>query len=305
MYSLNSYLIYYLLYIFQTDVATNTRQFILHSTSGTRQISEWDIGDHVRHGVQTEGVNTDWYADSCWDKVLENDESGNEIYGSKSDLIAKANIGHKVKVVFNMFSVEVTEILIKNDHLCAFIYNSLSKSTIGTFSTSVHWEWMILCTNGTKNTAQYEYGSDNLNGTMSEKVSMMWYVDKRDYHSVYSTNSTNSVSKGDKDFLLLTVRSGADVRMKVNNGSGLYTIFQAESIWIDIALNELEVMFTRSISLLHDLDGGFTIPLDAFHIYTFFKTDGSVEYGRWTVGEHEYRGGEINDSIFVEWIICF
>ena len=275
----------------------------MQSTSGARQVSEWEIGDHVMHSVQTNGVKTDWYRDSCWDKVLGNDKWGNETYGSKSNLIGKAYDGHRLKVVFNTSSVEATEILIRGDHLCAFIYNSLTKSTIDTLSTDLHWEWMILCTNGTKNTARYEYGSNYLNDTMSENVSMMWYVDRRKYQSIYATNSTNSVSKGDKNVLLQEARSGADVRLKVNNDSDLYTIFAAENIWIDNEIDGLEAMFTRSISLSIDSDGGIMIPPDAFHIYTLIKTEGSVEYARWTVGEPEYRGGEINNALTVEWFV--
>ena len=275
----------------------------MQSTSGARQVSEWEIGDHVMHGVQTNGVKTDWYRDSCWDKVLGNDEWGNETYGSKSNLIAKAYNGHRLKVVFNMFSVEATEILIRGDHLCAFIYNSLTKSTIDTLSTDLHWEWMILCTNGTKNTARYEYGSNYLNDTMTENVSMMWFVDRRKYQSTYATNSANSVSKGDKNVLLHEARSGADVRLKVNNGSDLYTIFAAENIWIDNEFDGLQAMFTRSISLSIDSDGEIMISPNAYHIYTLIKTDGSVEYAMWTVGEHEYRGGEIHHDFSVEWFV--
>ena len=254
-----------------------------------KETSEWDIGDHVNHGVFTEGVKSDWYIDTCWRYVYKNDGSGNEIFGLRSDLISDASNGHRVKVVVNMVSFEATEIIIHNDHLCVFVYNSLSKSAIDTFSTSVHWEWMICCTDGTIKTVLYEYGSSNLNGTKLENATMSWFVDIFDYYEVYSTNLDGDVVVGSKNHLLHLVRLGADVRMKVTNSFGHISIFQAEYITFD-ASDNLAAMNIRRISLLYDPNEGYEVQHIPFHEFTLANTEGSVDFLQWTVGENENRG---------------
>ena len=272
-------------YIFKEDAATNTRQFALYSTNGEKETSEWDIGDHESHGVFTEGVKSDWYADTCWRYIYKNDGSGNEIFGLRSDLISDASNGHRVKVVVNMVSFEATEILIHNDHLCVFVYNSLSKSAIDTFSTSVHWEWMICCTDGTIKTVLYEYGSSNLNGTRFENAAMSWYIDTFEHYKVYSTGPSGAVVEGSKNHLIHLVRLGADVRMKVTNEFGHLSIFKAEYIRF-FGSDTITAVNTRRIGLLYDPTDGYKVEHIAFHKSTVATTEGSVDFFHWTVGEN-------------------
>ena len=268
-----------------------------------KETSEWDIGDHVNHGVLKEGVKTDWYADNCWRYVYKNDGSGNMIFGFRSDLISAASNGHRVKVVVNMVSFEATEILIKNNvHLCVFIYNSLSKSAIDTFSTSVHWEWMICCTDGTIKTALYEYGSNKLNETKFEKADMSWYIDTFDYYKVYSTGSNGAVVEGNKNHLLHLARLGADVRMKVTNAFGHFSIFQADFVIFDDETDNLGAMNIRRISLLYDPNNGYKVQHNPFYNFTFANTEGVFDNLKWRVGKYE-NIGHLKNTRSVAWYI--
>ena len=287
---------------FKDDSGNNTRQFTLYSTNGKKETSEWDIGDPVFHGSQNEGVRMDWVADSCWKYIFGNDEFGSETYGYRLDLIDAASKGHKVKVVVNRLAVEATEIMIKDNHLCAFTHNSLSKSTFDTVNTNVLWEWMICCTDGTKNTWLFEYGSPTLNETKFEKADIEWYVDKLEPYNVYSTDLSGAVSDGAKETLIMAAQLGADIRMKIDNGFGQYNIFRAESIIIGAGI--LRAMNARLISVQSDINHRFIIPPDAFHKFHLINTEGFIDIAKWAVGEHVFLG-ESSDQLPIDWYATY
>ena len=261
-----------------------------------------DIGDPVLHGSQNEGVRTDWVADSCWKYIFGNDEFGNENYGYRVDLLDAASKGHRVKIIINMLAVEATEIIIKDNHLCAFIHNSLSKSTFDTVNTNVLWEWIICCTDGTKNTWLIEYGSPTLNETRFEKADIEWYVDKLEPYNVYSTDSSGAVYVGAKETLLMAAQLGADIRIKINNGSGQYNIFQAENSIV--RSDTLTAVNTRLISMQSDINHRFIIPPVAFHRFHSIIIDGHIKIAKWAVGEHVFLG-ESSDQLHIDWYATY
>ena len=268
----------------------------LHSSSGMMRESRWQIGDHIFDGnYSDQRYSVNWYTNLCWDEVYKNDENGIALNGYDIEsLRGKASKGHRIKLMYNRTLIECTEVLLKGDHVCCTCFNKLSKSAIDEFPSDVNHIAEIVCTNGMINRLITEIGSNIVvNGTLEEHASVSWFADvRRSWRNVVSIDPTGGVISGSKQVLIDVVEGGAAIRYKVQFGPQYFAIFEPDHIEIDG--ENLGAMFIRSIGMRFDNDFVFKYiqerPYLSAHIMT---TIGKMDKSKWTLGEHEPRGHEV------------
>lgn len=271
--------------------------FTLSSTDGSRQMSRWNIGEHVFRGANADTISSQWFSYPCWKMIYQHDEAGHQTHGSLSNLIDAVADGHRVKVFYKRSSLEADEVRFRNGHLCISILNDLSRASVDSFQSSVYWVWRQICTTGTVRTVRYKVGSNMyVSGTSSESENITWFVDTREWKKVLITAENGSVSAGSKAVLIHALRNGAELRYRTSGS----LVQQADNVAIEG--EDVGAMHVRSISVslsgLHEVE----FNTNPYWWFTITSTRGNRDMSRWTVGSHQTRGHN-SDSVSVEWFV--
>ena len=274
----------------------------MFATNGNnREISQWYIGDHTSPGTKHGSVSTEWFSDPCWKQIYTHDENGNQIAGSLNSFRQAVFDGHRVKVVYKRVSFEASELLIKNGHISATIINQLSKSDFDSFTSDVWWVWRIICTTGTVNIARYKVGSNTyVSGTTTEKETIAWFIDRREWKKVFSATETGSTSSGSKEVLKNAVENGAEVRYRILFSNVFSVVQQADNLAISDP--DVAAMHVRSVSVKADGAYEFKFQPNPFWFFTITSTKGIMEISRWTVGIHQDRNRSTK-KFAMEWMV--
>ena len=265
--------------------------------------SFWRIGEHVNEYNQTnQAPSIAWYTDPCWDFVYKHDENGIALNGSDiNNLRAKASSGHRIKIMHNRTLIGCDEVLLKGDHVCCTCFNKLSKTRLDEFPSDVYHTPEIACTNGWINRLLIKVGSNEMvDGTTEEQARISWFADDRPWKKVASISSSGVVTSGSKDIFKYAVENGADVRYKVKFSNTYYRIVTPDHI--EINGNNWGAMHIRSISLKFDNDLVLKYQNNPYMWCTIMSDMGQMDKFRWTLGEHQPRGHNINQHA-ADWFV--
>ena len=267
-------------------------------------MSRWNIGEHKSRGASFDTVSQKWFSDTCWKQIYKHDGEGNQQSGKLSSLVQAVVNGHKVKLTYKRFSFEADELRIRNGQVCASVLNSLSKSGVSNFQSSVYWVWRQICTTGTVRTIRYKVGSNTyVDGTTIESETVGWFIDDREWKQVLSIAESGAIISGSKAVLAHAVRNGAEVRYRLQFGdaeAGYSLVQQADNL--GISGQEVGATHIRSVSVTNSGASEFQFQSKPYWWFTIISTPPRLDMSRWTVGVHQDKGHN-NRQAKVEWFV--
>lgn len=273
--------------------------FTMLSTGGTRDMSRWSVGSHQDRGHTSDKVALEWFADTCWTLAYKHDRNGANIKGSKDYLKSAILNGHRVKVIRSRYSIEADNVQIKNGEVSAQLLGQVSKASIQKFQDNAYWHWQHVSTTGDVNTVRYNVGSKTNRGNDDSKVEVSWYIDTRPWTHVLSTSSSGTATFGSKSTLIDAIKAGSMLRFVIHFG-GEKLVLQADNIALNNGGTELAAQTIRTISYTNENIRKFqSNPYWSFSIVT---TQGDVKTSKWTVGDHENRGGDSKKAV-IDWFV--
>ncbi|KAL5013137.1 hypothetical protein ScPMuIL_007407 [Solemya velum] len=167
-------------------------------------------------------VSSSYICSRPWRHVLDQDQSGNAVYGSKAALRRAAMEGAPVRVHIDDFRGTR---LILNEDLLAFILQEdicieslkhLQRDDWHTFNNDSRWQFIQICTTGNMQMFQWQFGNNVTSADVRINVRASWYV------------QYNGCKDGEGNMLLTTfangTKAGGDVQTlarAVSDGAGL------------------------------------------------------------------------------------
>ena len=115
-----------------------------------------------------------------WEKIYQNDENGQSLYGHKSDLIAAIRSGKDVKIMTkngeHEYYTPAENIWIKNDVVT--IQNAQQVSVRDNLTIqSDAYNWIIMVnTEGVRHMSRWRLGDHSNKGDNFDKVNVTWFV---------------------------------------------------------------------------------------------------------------------------------
>lgn len=273
--------------------------FTIWSSSGSRDMSRWSIGEHTDRGHSADSLLMNWFVDPCWTLAYEHDENGQPVDGSFNLLRAAVLAGKRVRLVHNNYAIEADYLEVLKTRVTAQVLGHVSKANLERFQSNVYWYWQHYDTKGRIETVRYSVGSKENRGKSNGKGRVKWFIDTRPWTHVYSHSTTGSLRHGSKQKLINDVKEGKMVRFAIRyapNPKTSFVVANADNLAISPDGTDLAAEHIRSVSIILMRDGVseendyVSFQDNPYWYFMMALTTGKIERSRWTIGSHEARG---------------
>ncbi|KAK3596743.1 hypothetical protein CHS0354_036367 [Potamilus streckersoni] len=243
-------------------------------------------------------------AESCntkWLKILENDEFGLIVTGSKEDLVKAVLVGAQVRVYVPEWGylTSLQNLHTITNEICGQAVFHISKFAYDRFLSNAYWYFLNLCSTGNVHASRWMVGEHTQLHVKPEtkyNLGMQWFVRKLGCREepLLSHTEDGTVISGNVLTLANAVRSGFDIRA-VDRRLG-YT-FAIDNL--DISINSSSVSAQSLWHVSEQRSGNhFVFQPDSYWWFTIWSTNGYVHITRWSIGDHSNRGDSvINEPI--------
>ncbi|XP_013396413.1 uncharacterized protein LOC106163393 [Lingula anatina] len=277
--------------------------FTLLSTSGSRDMSRWNVGEHVDRGHTSDNIAMDWMVDPSWRKAYTNGPKGEAIFGKKSDLISAVQGGHRVRMVIlypdaTWYATNVNNVHVRNDHVTAQSIQHVSMNgNTERYQDNAYWVFMMASTTGTVTRARYNVGDTTARGSDVQHWTIHWFVDTQNWKKVLSHGTDGTVIAGSRTALTSAIKEGASVRCVMADG---HYAFPAENVAING--DHVAAQTIHSISVAVSGSSEYVLQSNPYWWFTIVTTQGDRKMSRWTVGSHQSRGDSA-DKVAMNWFV--
>lgn len=280
------------------------------STDGKRDNSRWFVGTAQPRGHNNDYVALDWYVDSCWRLVYENDQYGLPKSGSLDELILMISLGHRVRVMVDDTVVEANSIRVTDGFVIAQTLEEMGRRRTGSsdnffFNTEAMWKWSTIHTTGT---VRDVYISVNTMKTMRRdwrSTSVRWMVDTRSWKRMLSTNNHGQVTSGQVPDLIAAVTNGASIRFNLQQDVAAGFFFtNADNVRVDNGVVFAQCL--RHISDKRSIKANeYEIQLKPFYWFLMISSLGDMAMSAWHVEMREQLYDSVAPEANITWFASF
>ncbi|KAL5013136.1 hypothetical protein ScPMuIL_007406 [Solemya velum] len=249
-------------------------------------------------------VSSSYICSRPWRHVLDQDQSGDAVYGSKAALRRAAMEGAPVRVhIDDFFNTR----LILNEDMLAFIFQEdicieslkhLQRDDWHTFNNESRWQFIQICTTGDLQIFQWEFGENVPSGDVRIHVRASWYV------------QYNGCKDGEGNMLLTTFANGTkadgDVQTlakAVSDGAGLtaYDSFTGKRWPMNSVVWTPELVVGYNQWSFSDHMIGNHRELDSWPnwLFSLYTTDGEYQDVHWILRSNSIS--HFNDTKTLKW----
>ena len=162
--------------------------WLMVSTTGTVRATRYNVGEHKHRGDSTNKVKVKWFIDTRpWMQVLSNDQSGNVLSGSRSNLVKAVRAGADVRCVQGdevkgyAYKAQNLAVSPNGNHVAAQAVNHVSMQSAPNPSEvmiqpNAYWWFTIVSTTGLREMSRWTVGEHVDRGHTSDKVGQKWFV---------------------------------------------------------------------------------------------------------------------------------
>lgn len=137
--------------------------------------------------MATSRLTVKWFVDTRrWKQLLLNDQSGNELRGSRGDLVQAVKAGADVRCVqvnkANVYAYKAENLAVSPDgkHVAAQAINSVSMEAANPnemkIQSNAYWWFTIVSATGLREMSRWTVGEHIDRGHTSDKVGQKWFV---------------------------------------------------------------------------------------------------------------------------------
>ncbi|XP_078371860.1 uncharacterized protein LOC144655480 [Oculina patagonica] len=158
------------------------------STTGTVRATRYNVGEHKHRGDSTYKLAVKWFVDTRpWNQALSNDQSGNVLTGSRSNLVQAVRAGADVRCVQgnekqgNIYKAQNLAVSPDGNHVAAQSLNHVSMQSAPNpnevmIQPKAYWWFTIVSTTGLREMSRWTVGEHVDRGHTSGKVGQKWFV---------------------------------------------------------------------------------------------------------------------------------
>ncbi|CAL1537785.1 unnamed protein product [Lymnaea stagnalis] len=189
-------------------------------TTGRRDSARWTLGSMQPLKHTNDFVAVQWYADSCWTIVYEHDMSGKPLKGSLDMLKSYVQMGHRVRVNFDGYTIEANSVFVSPDDVIVAQTSTEMARRGGTnadktfFNTKTRQVYRLVHTTGVVKSFLYFIENGELSAKSTENLNVIWSVDTRPWNPVATTDKNNSLILGNLSSLVYAMDTSS-IRVKL------------------------------------------------------------------------------------------
>ena len=162
--------------------------WLMVSTTGTVRATRYNVGEHKHRGDSTYKLSVKWFVDTRpWNQVLSNDQSGNVLSGSRSNLVQAVRAGADVRCVQGnqkqgyIYKAQNLAVSPDGNHVAAQTLNHVSMQTAPNpnevmIQPKAYWWFTIVSTAGLREMSRWTVGEHTDRGHTTDKVGQKWFV---------------------------------------------------------------------------------------------------------------------------------
>ncbi|XP_033731279.1 uncharacterized protein LOC117320908, partial [Pecten maximus] len=277
-----------------------------YGSDGTRENHIWSVGTHflVRINPRKQKF-ADFYSDACWSLVYSHANSGDVLQGTVRRLRASVLSGRRIRMIVNgnisgepdsLFmesNGHVTNIsgepdslfMESNGHVTAQLLSQLSVSNQSRFQFDPYTFWQMISSSGFANVMKMYIESNRTESSETFKFNVNWFADTRAWRKLLAVSNTGHVTKGSKNELSRSLKSGGMLRLLVTFPNGTINAFSPDSV--EFYQEEVAAQFIRHVGHVKKSASNERIfPAVPFWNYLMVTTEGRLVSSLWIVGEN-------------------
>jgi len=277
--------------------------WMIVSTNGLRQMTRYNVGEHVHRGTSTDRISMKWYVkltDILAHPYYSNLADGERVEGESCDIETSVRKGHEIRCVSNkgrvapLHNVAIENIGSQGVKFIAgqnVVEVGMSKS--GIFESSAYWLFIISTSKGYRDSTRWSVGAHTLKSHNQDTAAFEWFADGC-WEEVFYHNENGNPISGSLDALTSAVMSGHRVRVQFVSLN--YKTVEPDGLWIrngHVTAQILKQVSTSNLTRFEDSISWF---------WQMVSTTGTVRTTEYKIGQHKHVG-DTTDTQKLKWFV--
>ena len=277
--------------------------WVIVSTSGTRQMTRYNVGSNTHRGTTSMKTSIKWYVQTS--ALLPKPSyshlaDGSKVQGSLNDLESSVQNGQDIRCVSDKrYSFPLQNVAINSqgdkfvsgqtlDHISVSSGNNQIQ-----FQSNAYWWFTVVTTRGLRDMSRWTVGIHQSRGHTQDTVAIEWFADEC-WKEVFLHDASGTTLSGSRLALTSALLSGHRVRFQIPE----WNYYTAEADSLSVRNGHVTAQALKHVS-----KNGLTgFQNDAYWYWLMVSTTGTVRATRYNVGEHKHRGDSTN-KVKVKWFI--